>query len=106
MTDLFGDAPRAPARPVRRSKATAPICKPAPNYAEPMPVHAGEDRARSYACPCGARDEVQRPAPDALDCYSCGGLETMRAYAPRYSPPVGAGRQLTAHEREGMTLDS
>lgn len=123
MTDLFDDedmfAPRParkkppqniteniPARPVRR---VAPVAEPA---AQPV-ITANGSRCPpagiplSYACPCGARDEVKPPAPDRLDCWSCRGLETMARYQPaaHFIPPVGAGRELTSIERKGMKLD-
>lgn len=59
----------------------------------------------SFACRCGFRDEVKEPAPDALDCPLCHGLETSRRVKPRYEPPAQAGRDLTDHERRGMALD-
>ncbi len=48
----------------------------------------------SFACPCGARDEVREPAPAAMLCWNgrCGG--TMTRFAPRWAPPAGAGRAL------------
>jgi len=60
----------------------------------------------SFTCRCGGCEEIKAPCPSAIDCFHCGGLETMRAYAPRFTPPHTAGRPLTEIEREGMRLDS
>lgn len=48
----------------------------------------------SFACPCGARDEVREPAPRTLPCWNrCDG--TMIRFTPRWAPPAGAGRRLS-----------
>ena len=96
--DLF--APRA--APVRvKTRKTPPMAAPMA-----APVRAPIGPVVSLACRCGARDEVKGGCPSALDCWQCRGLETMRAYVPRYAPPASAGRLLTEAEREGMRLDS
>lgn len=95
--DLFAPRPA----PVRVKTRKTPV-QTAPIYSDPIP----SGPIVSFGCRCGARDEVKSPCPAALDCWNCRGLETMRAYAPRFTPPHTAGRPLTEIEREGMRLDS
>jgi hypothetical protein len=51
----------------------------------------------SFACVCGARDEVREPCPREISCWSCP--RTMARYEPRYRPPAGAGRVWPAEQR-------
>ena len=93
MRDLFDDEPFG-----GELFAPAPA-KPAGFIGPRWPV-------ASLECDCGALDEVKEPCPDRLDCWGCHGLEAMRRRAPRYLPPRGAGRELTAEERRGLELDA
>ena len=91
--DLFDVRPA----PVRvKTRKTPPVARAEPTIGPVV----------SLACRCGAREEVKGAAPEALDCWQCKGLETMRRYVPRFTPPASAGRFLTELEREGMKLDS
>lgn len=96
--DLFAVRPA----PVRvKTRKTPPVMAPMA-----APVRAPVGPVASYACRCGARDEVKGAAPEALDCWQCKELETMRRHVPRFTPPASAGRFLTELERQGMKLDS
>jgi hypothetical protein len=132
MTGLFDDddlfAPRPVDKPARKSRpvaepvaqpiATRPpqiipqIIPPAVKPSNELPAtHKSVDPLNrhpvaSFACLCGARDEVKEPAPVALDCWQCHAMEGLRRIAPRFLPPAGGGRVLTAPERRGMKLDS
>lgn len=102
--DLFAPRP-APTR-VKVRKTPPVVHNPAPSVHKLAVPCITEPAIVSFGCRCGARDEVKAPCPAALDCWHCGGLETMIAYVPRYPPPHTAGRSLTEIEREGMRLDS
>jgi len=97
--DLFAVRP-APTRVKSRSK---------PPEADIAPATLSDcstvGPVASFRCPCGFRDEVKEPAPAHLDCGLCHGLETLRRYVPRFTPPADAGRQLTADERRAIALD-
>jgi hypothetical protein len=71
----------------------------------PVSIKAGEvwTGAGAYACLCGAREEVQTPAPRFLECFLCKRL-TMEPYPSRYPVPPGAARPLTDAERSRMLL--
>lgn len=117
--DLFDDddlfAPRPTPTPARVTKPVAPAPTPIPprerRYVPasapdaPLPAFLRPYPVASFACPCGALDEVKEPAPDRLDCWKCTGLETARRWSPRPPPPRHAGRELTAEERRGLALD-
>lgn len=53
----------------------------------------------SFACPCGFRDEVMQPAPDAVYCPECKKVDAAVRFIPLNPPPHGAGRELTDRER-------
>jgi hypothetical protein len=52
----------------------------------------------SFACECGARDEVKEPAPPTVDCFGCRQVQGMKRFSPRWPPPRHAGRTATARE--------
>jgi hypothetical protein len=105
MTDLFKDDDLFAVRPAP-PVAPKPARRPPPARATPIGEPQGPTYpVASYACPCGARDEVKEPAPRRLDCWSCHRPETMARWLPLHPPPLTAGRKLTAHELEGMRLD-
>jgi hypothetical protein len=98
--DLF--APRS--APVRvKTRKTPPMQDAA--IRDSSPAILDSVPIKSLGCRCGAREEIKGDCPAALDCWNCRGLETMRVYVPRFTPPHTAGRPLTDHEREGMRLD-
>lgn len=99
--DLFAVRPAPKRVKVRKTPPGDATCV----IRETVPIICATGPVVSLACRCGAREEVKAPCPAALDCWQCKGLETMRAYAPRFTPPANGGRSLTTHELEGMRLD-
>lgn len=53
----------------------------------------------SFACYCGAQDEVLEPAPEWVDCWEKGCGAKMHRWYPRTLPPSNNARQLTEAER-------
>lgn len=53
----------------------------------------------TLACRCGFREEVRADVA-RLDCTECRAPGGLVAYAPRWTPPAGAGRLLTPAEAE------
>jgi hypothetical protein len=80
--------------------STSPICKPAADYADPMPMPAAG--VACFACRCGARDEVVELAPRTVACWQKDCKGQMHRWEPRFPPPPGNARQLTADERSRM----
>lgn len=79
----------------------------APKPAEAMPLALCGNAApeicasgvASFACECGARDEVLEPAPATVDCWGCKLALGMRRWHPPVPPPNGNARITTDAER-------
>jgi len=58
----------------------------------------------SFACVCGARDEVIEPAPATVDCWSCKVKLGMARWHPLELPPSGNARSVTDAERSRIAI--
>ncbi len=99
----------SPALPPRRSR---PIRQPEPAKRKPpepvstpyVPkVSTDDGPVASFACFCGFRDEVKKPAPDRLFCPECKTENGLVRYVPRYAPPPHSARELTDKEVARLT---
>jgi hypothetical protein len=64
----------------------------------PVSIDPNRQPVASYACPCGARDEVLEPAPVTVDCWLCRQVRGMKRWEPNPPPPSGSARKCTPAE--------
>jgi hypothetical protein len=106
LTDLFGGLIDQP-QPKRQEPPTARASSngrttafEADNAGSIPAARSTADRdVATFACPCGAQDEVAEPAPDLVDCWRCKAALAMYRWFPPTPAPNGNARQLTAGER-------
>lgn len=80
--DLFAVRPKSTRKRVDR---------PVPSFERVGPV-------ASFACYCGAIDEVREPAPSLVDCWQCRQPLGMHRFVQRVAPPLFNARRLTDAE--------
>lgn len=99
--DLFQFLPEstksAPPPPAPPAPIAAPAAPPPAPRADPQGF-PGKPVA-SFACYCGAQDEVLEPAPETVDCWLCKKSLAMHRWTPPRLPPSFNARQLTEAER-------
>lgn len=91
---------RSRPKPAALHETPPPVHKPAPALHKPA---EDDGPVASFACFCGFRDEVKKPAPERLNCPECKAVDGLVRYVPRYPPPPKGGRELTDKEVARLT---
>jgi len=105
VDDPFDDDLFAPRKPAPIAASPAPELPPRRTRRATVAFIGPRWPTGSFACDCGARDEVLEPAPARLDCWGCKRSRGMTRYPPRFLPPPAAGRRLTAEEAERVSRE-